>query len=172
MLRYGHTDAHTHTHTQLYNRFTFLLLFKMNINKPKNITSEYFLHSHLTFFDFHKKKFQIGEKWFKNTIFGTEYPWNIVKLLAKSKLILAKSKLKSLPYNHTAHPATQPPTTLNQVYTSLYKSYINIWGIIRIVHSRAIYLSIVTHPNQTKSTFDWQFSDLNYIKIKLNLTAE
>ena len=87
--------------------------------------------------------------------------------------LLAKSKLKSLPYNHTDHPPPPHlPITLNQVYTSLYKSYINIWGIIRIVHSRAIYLSIVTHPNQTKSTFDWQFSDLNYIKIKLNLTAE
>ena len=42
----------------------------------------------------------------------------------------------------------------------------------RIVHSMAIYLSTVTHPNQTESMFDWQFSDLNYIKIKLNLTAE
>ena len=29
-------------------------------------------------------------------------------------------------------PPHPPPTTFNQVYTSLYKSYINIWGIIWI----------------------------------------
>ena len=97
---------------------------------------------------------------------------NLVTSLHLIVKLLAKSKLKSLPYNHTDHPAITSPATLNQVYTSLYKSYINIWGIVRIVHSRAIYLSTVTHPNQTESTFDWQFSDLNYIKIKLNLTAE
>ena len=50
-------------------------------------------------------------------------------------------------------------------------SFIQVWRLIRIKHSRALYLSIVTHTNQTKSMFDWQFSDLHYIKIKLTLTA-
>ena len=56
---------------------------------------------------------------------GTYIPFYcyIVKLLAKSKLILAKSKLKSLPYNRTAHPPTHPPLTLNQVYTSPTSTY-------------------------------------------------
>ena len=50
----------------------------------------------------------------------------IVKLLAKSKLILAKSKLKSLPYNHTAHPAT------HNSKSSIYKS-------IQVLHQHMRY---------------------------------
>ena len=37
--------------------------------------------------------------------------------------LLAKSKLKSLPYNHTDHPPTHLPITLNQVYTSPTSTY-------------------------------------------------
>ena len=40
-----------------------------------------------------------------------------------------------------------------------------------MMHSRTIYLRIVTHPRQTDSMFDQHFSDLNYIKIKLTMTA-
>ena len=32
-------------------------------------------------------------------------------------------------------------------------------------------LSMVTHLNQIESMFQWQFSDLHYIKIKVTLTA-
>ena len=50
----------------------------------------------------------------------------VVKLLAKSKLILAESKLKSLPYNHTDHlPTTHPQLSIKskQVYTSPTSTY-------------------------------------------------
>ena len=54
-----------------------------------------------------------------------------------------------------------PPPLINCFVGVIHK----VWDIVRIVHSRALYLSIVTHPNQTITIFDWQFSDLHYIKI-------
>ena len=59
--------------------------------------SEHFLHSHLTLFDFHKKKFQIGEKWFKsqNTIFGSEHPLKYFQtsVITRSLILCLQYKL-------------------------------------------------------------------------------
>ena len=52
----------------------------------------------------------------ENKVWIIFFIYYIVKLLA--------SKLKSLPYNHTDHPPTYPPT--HKFISSLYKSYINI----------------------------------------------
>ena len=47
--------------------------------------------------------------------------------------------------------------------------HIQVWGIIRILHSRAIYLNIVTHPNQINVCLAifYYFSQLTLTTYKL-----